>query len=450
MCKQAYVYYLFMLMCCGLHAQDNQLPDLESLGLQPASEQETTSEQSEKEAVSDQAQKNDKATSKPTAQEGSSDQQTEPLDQASKVTNGSIASQPHSLEKEPAQEVVKTTSVPQVPTPPSPVAEKTADQMQPVSQTAGKVPYQVDREEDDLLKIDTIDLSEPKGNWLLKRRWWEKAQRTYEKIKQQVEAIFEARMFFYNQRAELDRNVFANFYQQVGIGEGELQVIVSEMLARLQEEDKSAQNPELRRYLGILKAEKEKLIGLQNKIDLVVEYDRSMNDALIKLREQINIARRYEQQAWNNFKQIAVELSDKRAHELFYVIKGLSKNIADINDWITKPYNDYFLKLLKALKQEIAQVKSMLQELKEKGIDVKQDIDEYLRQQAQAQQEEEQESQEEEESLLSRIGQTISWPFVALWNGLKTMGSKIAGVFGFGAQNDDDELSDLETEPVEE
>lgn len=424
MCKQSYVYYLCMLMCCGLHAQD--LPEVPETSPVERNDQEVISQPQDvtknSEASPSESNKADNtpAPQQPTtnvANDGSNQPSTTPI-------NGQ------------AESVAPDTKQLQAPEPPTP--EPTPVLQASASSTSGKVPYQLEQDEDDLLKIDTIDLSEPKGNWLLKRRWWEKAQKTYEKIKQQVDAIFEARMFFYNQRAELDRTVFANFYQQVGIGEGELQVIVSELIERLQQDTQASQNPELKRYISLLKEEKEKLLALQTKIDLVVEYDRSLNDALIRLREQINVARRYEQQAWSNFKQIAVELSDKTAHELFYVIKGLSKNIADIYTWITKPYNDYFVKLLKALKQEVAQVKTMLQELKEKGIDVKQDVDEYLEQQCKAKQEPEEDEQEEEQTFMGTVMNVVSWPFVTLWSGVKKLGAFI----GLLESEDQNELDD--------
>lgn len=467
MCKQTYVYYLIMLMCCGLHAQDQVLPEVDSSDeLATTANNERQNQQEELPAIEEEASQtvdevkaeNQRPASAPEPQvSGEAPAQKDQLPPLEGDTQ--LPEMEPITEKEQPQEKPDTLSTQepsekpsevqalQAPKPPMPSQVETPSGVKPESPTEGKVPYQIEPDEDDLLKIDTIDLSEPKGNWLLKRRWWEKAQRTYEKIKQQVEAIFESRMFFYNQRADLDRNVFANFYQQVGVGEGELQVIVSELIARLEQEDASKQSPEAKRYLSLLRAEKEKLISLQNKIDLVVEYDRSMNDALIKLREQINITRRYEQQAWNNFKQIAVELSDKRAHELFYVIKGLSKNIADISHWITKPYNDYFLKLLKALKQEIAHVKSMLQELKEKGIDVKQDIDEYLHEQSQKAEQEDQEIEEEEEqTFLQKTANIVAWPFVTLWNGLKSLGSQVAGFFGYVQEHEENELEELDAE----
>lgn len=292
-------------------------------------------------------------------------------------------------------------------------------------------PYVSEKEEEvGVLNIDTIDLDEPKGNWLLKRRWWEQAQRTYEKIKQQVDQVFEARMVFYNQRAELDRNVFSNFYQQIGIGEGELQVIVSDLMAQLEEKKDAAQDGEkTKNFIALLQKEKENLDTLQKDIDLVVEWDRAINEALIKLREQISIARRYEQEAWANFKQIAIELSDKRAYELYYTMKGLSKNISEISSWVNGPFQNYFMQLINKVKDQIGKVKNEMQELKNKGIDIKRDIERFEKTEQIEKEQEIEEEQEQEPSLLGKIGYVVSLPFVYIWKVVKAIGSFVGSLF---------------------
>src|SRR5437870_6541847 len=76
--------------------------------------------------------------------------------------------------------------------------------------------------------IDTVSLENPQGNWLFKRIWWERAEERYEKIRLLVDAVWESRTIFFVKRNELDRNVLDPFYLNVGIGQGELQTILSE------------------------------------------------------------------------------------------------------------------------------------------------------------------------------------------------------------------------------
>ena len=233
-------------------------------------------------------------------------------------------------------------------------------------------------EQGEIVDIDTIDLAEPKGNWLLKRQWWERAEAIYQKIKQQVEQIFETRPGFDNQRTELERKVFAPFYQQVGIGQGELKEILSDLSRQVEQHEKNktpATEQEEHNLIFKLALEKENLNKLQHDIELVVNYDYAIEDALIKLREQMNLARSYEKQAWNNFKEIARELSDRKAYELFYAMKGFSKNVANINDYIKNPFAQYFMELVKKVKDQVEIIKTSVQGLKEKGIDLKLEAD---------------------------------------------------------------------------
>ena len=54
-----------------------------------------------------------------------------------------------------------------------------------------------EQDEIEIKGIDTVDIAQPKGNWLYKRIWWEKAERLYEKIKQLANEISESRIVFF-------------------------------------------------------------------------------------------------------------------------------------------------------------------------------------------------------------------------------------------------------------
>jgi len=77
--------------------------------------------------------------------------------------------------------------------------------------------------------IDTVSLEDGQGNWLFKRIWWERAQDLYEKIRERVNAVWESRTRFFVQRNELDRSVLDPFYMSIGMGQGELQIILNEL-----------------------------------------------------------------------------------------------------------------------------------------------------------------------------------------------------------------------------
>lgn len=355
---------------------------------------------------------------------------------------------PAEVVEEKKEEAVAATPAPEpqpqvapAPTPAPEVAPSAMPTLQVPPTPAPAPAVQPKQEAAEAMLIDTIDLSEPKGNWLKKRQWWQKAEQVYETIKQQVEQILDARMTFYNQQTDLNRNVIGSFYQQVGIGQGELEEIVSDLNRQVDELQTTSEKEVIEKdgkrvdedqFMRLVKKEKDNLSELQKKISLVFEYDHSVEDAIIRLREQINIVRKYEQQAWNNFKAIARELSDQRAYELYYQMEGISNNIATIGQWMREPFANYFNQLINKIKNEIELIKTAVEELKKKGIDLKQESEKFdlLKGKCPREKIETEETVvEQETTFLGRIMGWISAPFTYLWSGITYVGSFIGSFF---------------------
>lgn len=266
--------------------------------------------------------------------------------------------------------------------------------------------------------INTVDVdSEPKGNWLYKRIWWEKAERTYEKIKQLTDKILEARILYFARRTDLDRNTLDPFYLGQGYNKGELNQIITYLSEQFEQERKEGTlNEKERELLAVLNEEKKNLEGLQKSMITVTNIDNAIDDALLKLSEQLNQAKMYEQQAWQSFKAINRELSDKKARELYYGMDTYWRNLNNINTYISGAFSQYFDQLDERIKQEVEKIKGTMSALKEKGIDI----------QAQAQKlksaaivEKEEEPVEPEPAATGFLGTLWSWvksPFTGLAN----------------------------------
>lgn len=270
--------------------------------------------------------------------------------------------------------------------------------------------------------IDTLDSNEPKGNWLLKRIWWENAEQAYEKIKQMKQKIIDARMTFFQKRTEFDRAVLDPFYIKVGVGQGELKEILSSLLAQLEQMRtiKGSLNEEEREFLVTLELEQETLNGLNQKLKAVTEVDNAIDDALLKLIEQINRAQEYEYNAWEAFKNITRELSDKRARELYYSLEGNWKNIRAISEYIQNQYTPYFDQLLQRAQALVNEMDAAIQALKEKGVDIKAQAQKMIQQEHIAE-----EVEEEEEPVVPQ--QRSGWlaPLYAVWDAIASVFSGI-------------------------
>src|SRR3990172_6656360 len=175
--------------------------------------------------------------------------------------------------------------------------------------------------------IDTDSLENPQGNWLFKRIWWERAEERYEKIRLLVDAIWESRTQFFIKRNNLDRTVLDPFYINIGIDQGELQIILSEINEFLekQREQQGDLTEQERMLYETYATDEEALKQLKLDVESISNLDHAIDDALIKLMDQINRVRQYEAQAWDNFKEIAHILNDIRARELYYMIEGSAR-----------------------------------------------------------------------------------------------------------------------------
>lgn len=276
--------------------------------------------------------------------------------------------------------------------------------------------------------IDTVSLEDPQGNWLFKRIWWERAEERYEKIRLIVDAIWESRTIFFIKRNELDRNVLDPFYLSVGVGQGELQIILSELndFFEKQREQQGALTEQERELYETLVTEQESLKQLKMDVESIANLDHAIDDALGTLMEQINRVRQLEKQAWENFKEIAHVLNDTKARELYYHIEGAARNIKNINTYLEQSFLNHFVKLIDEAAGHVARVHNHIQALKEKGVTFKRQAEQLALQQkeqeAQRAQEED-ESDEEEDRPKPKTG-LINW----IMSGVTTVFSYIFSV----------------------
>ena len=231
---------------------------------------------------------------------------------------------------------------------------------------------------DEIMVIDTVDHEDPQGNCLFKRVLWERAESKYEKIRNAVNKILELRTGFFAKRAELDKTVLDPFYIKIGLNQGELEEMLSELIARTAKDAAIVERAE---------ADKQELERLQKQVEDILKQDHEVDDVIQMLIEQINTVRTLEQQAWQNFKDIARILDDKKARELFYTIDNAWRNIQELQHYIEQTYSNSFHQLVNRIKEHINQVDNAVVSLHEKGI--------ILKNRAQEQQDDDQEEQEE-------------------------------------------------------
>lgn len=285
-------------------------------------------------------------------------------------------------------------------------------------------PSEIAIEEEELVGIDTVDLEEPQGNWLFKRLWWERAEEKYEEIRALEAQVLELRMPFFMKRTDVDRSVLDPFYLHIAKDRGALEILLSDIGEFLaQEEAREGVLDEAERGMrDQLEAERETLVAMQKNIQAILNFDRELDAAIGTLMEQLNRVSEYEREAWHYFKEIGRVLNDKKAREYVLKMKNIHRNIKEIQEYIQERFAMYFDQLISTIKEDADQVTSAMDRLREKGIDLKEQLGHIKEQDKVTEVEEIEESPRPkvddrgffERYIISPLGSF----FGAIWNGI--------------------------------
>jgi predicted DNA-binding ribbon-helix-helix protein len=349
--------------------------------------------------------------------------QTAPADLQSLIktdtTKELLASQPQSagLTSESVQETEQKIISPQLM---SQEKEIAVIQTEPDRIQQEKTESVVVTEEEEIKGIDTVDLEEPRGNWLFKRIWWSRAENKYEKIRALFGNILESRMLFFTKRSMTDKDLFAPFYFEIGMSNAELQGTVAQLIEYIDKERKKEGDLSSsgREILHVLLGEKKSLESINADILTINKLDVDIDETVKKMMEQIDRARRYEREAWNSFKDIAHVLSDKKARELFYQMDTAYNNLKDIQEYVNQALSVHLDRVTNMAKTQIERIKSTMDMMKKKGHDLKTLTERIAKKEvikSEVIEEEEVEQEVEEQGFFAGIFSTLSSGIVGIW-----------------------------------
>ena len=212
------------------------------------------------------------------------------------------------------------------------------------------------------------------------------------------------------------------FYISIGFKLGELLQKINDSIESLKSQTEL--QPADTKNFEALQENKKELENLRNDVEKVVKQDEAVDKALLQFVDQINKLRHYEQQAWQDFKDIARVLDDKKARELFYKIDNAWQNIQKVQEYVEQTFTSSFEALVADVSKQIERIKSNVAELKERGIHITKQVGDQ----------EEEEGQKEQGffgSIFETITRTIRdvvnaviavirWPYDFIFGGKKT------------------------------
>lgn len=282
-------------------------------------------------------------------------------------------------DEKPAEQAPVAESKSEVPAAVAPVSDAKTSSEPAVDEPSAKK-QKTDAGEnkvEEMVGIDTINVDEPAGNWLYKRLYWERAEDKYQKIKELMAVVFDARSKFFDQRVKLDKDIFDPLYTLASFRRGELSGILKELLDDIekQKQQKNELDDSARVLFAKVEANKERLEEVKKEIEFVGKIDNAVDEAINTLISLLNQGRNFEMQAWGDFKAISRELSDKKARDLFYRIDTYWRNIKDIEVYVTTKLTEHMNYLASSAQQHADIVKGLLKELEAEGFVLKEQVD---------------------------------------------------------------------------
>jgi len=337
-----------------------------------------------------------------------------------------------------------------VPVMPSTVEEETKpttpekfapEEIEP-SEVVGK-----EESEEQLLNIDTVSQEEePQGNWLFKRIWWEYAEARYEKLRSLTNAVQELRLAFLAERNKIERDVLDPFYVMIGVGQGELQELIDSLLKTTETVPEKKTNKKLseaEQEINInIERDRAELEELKRDVNTVINLENGLDQAINTLMQLLSRVKQYEQEAWQDFKQISRLLNDKKARELFYRIKSAVDNVSSSYDYLKGSYRTSFDELIKKITDQVDRIKQTLGALKERGITLKggvQRVQEPVMQTAEGEKKEELQEQQPAQGWFAKIVSPFAWlgrQFIAI---IRSPYDLVAGWWQGGTKQEQEE-----------
>lgn len=203
------------------------------------------------------------------------------------------------------------------------------------------------------LRIDSA------GNWLEKRIWYEKAQQLFEVIRGTIQKASDVRMKFVHEVNQTGQKI-DDFYEKIGFQKGHIDELLTAITSDIAT-DKEIRGGDLtsnERSLRLkVRTTQTQLESISKDLQLIKTLDDQIDKTMEKAFKEIEACRSLETRAWNNFKDIGMELDDKKARVLFYEMENFHKNIEQKMQYLQTNLLQYLqAQLVSKVAQTITQI----------------------------------------------------------------------------------------------
>lgn len=223
--------------------------------------------------------------------------------------------------------------------------------------------------------LDTTEL-DAQGNWLVKRAFWEQAERTHERIMKLNNELYKSQAQFIKVRNDSD-NLTDTAFNELGFEQGKATEVVAQLIdsVKAQRTNKGNADEAGRAMLQQLKEQQQSLEQITVRLKALKDLDDVLDKSVTAMTQQINECREYEKKSWDHFKTIGKELNDKKARDMFYEMDGYLRNVEQKRDYVTKTLWSYVNDAVTQVQSLVSELKESIDRLKTKGLDLGKEID---------------------------------------------------------------------------
>lgn len=221
------------------------------------------------------------------------------------------------------------------------------------------------------IDLDTLEV-DGSGNWLNKRIWYERSQKVFDEIRNLISALNNLRLQFANESNACGQKIDL-FFESVNFTKTDLDNKFTEILASLDTEKtiRGDLSEAERNLKTTVEQELPTIDQIGKDITAIGALDEQSDKTLIQSLKTIDECHDYETKAWNNYKEIAKELDDKKARTLYYQISNCKKNIEEKSKYLKNNLLSYLQNdVIAKIDSNISKINAAIETLKTKGIDL--------------------------------------------------------------------------------
>lgn len=228
--------------------------------------------------------------------------------------------------------------------------------------------------------LNTVDV-DAHGNWVVKRAYWEQAEKAYEKITKLNNEFYDIQMNFTRARNDNDKD-YTHALKDIGLEQEQLRELIEKLLDELKHERE--QRDELtvleRTALQDIKQKQTHLEAIHKNLQFINDLHDAISQVVDVVAAQVSACRSYEEQAWQLFKEIGQELNDKKARDMFYTIDNLSQSVQQSHDYVVNDLQNYLNNTIDQIKKRFGDVRDAVKQFEANGLSLGSELDRLIAQ----------------------------------------------------------------------